>query len=125
MVKWFTYDPDLVQNNYETRFKNWVGKWTQTVLHTFRSKEKFGLQNQDHFRYLQISDFTSKKFPRAVPSGRDEENVTVQKITSKLYSVLQHLKIDHTLDIKGRWEAEGGFTVLQEEWERLVDSSGR
>lgn len=137
MFKWFAYDPDFVPNNYDTRFKNWTENgltayctlFDQDKVLSFQDlKEKFGLHNQDHFRYLQIRDFTSKKFPRDVITGRDEiliifqrayKNVTLQKIISKLYSALQNLKSDHTLDIKERWEAEGGLTVSQEDWDRI------
>ena len=60
MFKWFTYDPDFIPNNYGTRFKNWIGNGLMAyctlldqdiVLSTQDIKDKFGLQNQDHFRH--------------------------------------------------------------------------
>lgn len=121
---------------YDTRFKSWTDNGLtayctlldQDKVLSFQDlKEKFGLQNQDHFRYLQIRNFMSKKLLKEFSPGRDEilnifqrayNNATLQKIISKLYSALQNLKSDHTLDIKERWEAEGGLTVSQEEWDR-------
>lgn len=97
IFKWFAYDPDFIPNNYDTRFKNWIENGIiayctlldQNKVSSFQDlKEKFGLQNQDHFRYLQIRDFMDKKFPRDLTSGRDEiinifqrayKNGTVQK----------------------------------------------
>ena len=137
MFKWFANDPDCIPNKYDTRFKGWIGNGLTaycTLLDkdTVRSfqdlKDKFGLQNQDHFRYLQIRDFVKKKFPTDVTSGREEilnifqrayENATFQKIISKLYLALQNLKSDHTLYIKQRWETEGSLTLSQEEWDRI------
>ena len=62
--KWFAYDPDFRPNNYDTRFKNWAENGLtayctlldQDKVSSFQDlKGEFGLQNQDHFRYLQFT----------------------------------------------------------------------
>ena len=91
------HDPDFRPNNYDTRLKNWAENGLtayctlleQDKVSSFQDlKDKFGLQNQDHFRYLQIRDYMNKKFPRGVTSERDEilnifqrayKNATLQK----------------------------------------------
>jgi hypothetical protein len=42
-----------------------------------------------------------------------------RKVFSKLYFDLQDLKKYHNLHMKTRWEAEGGFKITLEEWERI------
>lgn len=137
MFKWFAYDSDLKPSNYDKRFKNWTENGLtayctlldQDKVFSFQDlKEKFGFEKYDYFRYLQIRNFMNKKFPKEVILEREEilnifqrayRNVSLKKMTSKLYSALQNLKNNHTLDIKERWEAEGGFTISQEEWDRI------
>lgn len=137
LLKWFAYDSEFRPNNYDTIFKKWTKNGLTayctlldrgTIMSFQDLKDKFGLQNQDHFRYLQIRDFFNKKFPSNVITGGEEilnifqrayKNANLQKLISKLYSALQILKSDHTLDIKARWEAEGGLIITQEEWDRI------
>ena len=110
MFKWFSYDSDFVPSVYDTRFKSWTENGLTAfctlldqdkVLSFHDLREKFGLQNQDHFRYLQIRDFMSKKFLKDFTSRRDEilnffqrvyNNATLQKIIPKPYSARQNLK---------------------------------
>lgn len=93
-------------------------------------RDNHNLQNQDHFRYLQIRDFISKKFLKDETIIGDEildifqkahNDGTYQKIISRLYRALQNLKGDHTLNIKTGWEAEGNLTITVEEWDRICE----
>ena len=120
LLKWFAYDSEFRPNNYDIRFKKWTKNGLTayctlldrcTVMSFLDLKDRFDLQNQDHFRYLQIRDFFIKKIPSEVISGEEEilnifqgayKNANLQKLISKLYSGLQILKSDHTLDIKAR-----------------------
>jgi len=81
MFKWFSYDSDFVPSVYDSRFKSWIENGLtayctlldQDKVLSFQDlKEKVGLQNQDHFRYLQIRDFMRKKLLKDFTSGRDK-----------------------------------------------------
>lgn len=137
VFKWFAYDPDFMPSKYDTRFRSWIGNGltayctllNQGAVLSFQDlKDNFNLQNQDHFRYLQIRDFIGKKFPKDDIIMGEEildifqkayKDATYQKAISKLYVALQNLKRDHTQNIKARWEAEGSFTMTLEEWDRI------
>ena len=77
---------------------------------------------------MQIRDYASKKFPKAEILFKEQiigifrrafKDAPYRKVFSKLYFDLQDLKKYHNLHMKTRWEAEGGFKITLEEWERI------
>ena len=138
-LKWFAYDPDFRPSRYDMRFRSWIGKGLSAYCTLLKQgnvmafqdlKDKFDLQNQDLFRYLQIRDFINRKILRREDETAIEiiqlfqnayADSTYQKIVSRLYGVLQDMKGDNTLNIKARWEAEGNIDISAEEWERICE----
>ncbi|XP_062396829.1 LINE-1 retrotransposable element ORF2 protein isoform X1 [Sardina pilchardus] len=138
ILKWFAYDSDFIPSIYDKQFLVWNSKGLSTyssllkqdlVLSFQELKDRFGLENQDHFRYLQIRDFIQKSFIRKekVP-GKDiiidiflkaSEDVACKKTISRLYVALQALTGDNTMSIKSRWEKDSGLSLSQEEWEGI------
>ncbi len=78
IFKWFAYDSAFKLGTYDTRLNFWSEKGltayctyctlsNQGAVMCFQDlKDNFSLQNQDHFRYLQIRDFMGKKFVKTV-----------------------------------------------------------
>ena len=138
-LKWFAYDPDFRPSRYDMRFRSWIGKGLsayctlvkQGNVMSFQDlKDKFDLQNQDLFRYLQIRDYIIRNILRTEDATAIQiiglfknayADSTYQKVVSKLYGILQDMKGDNTLNIKAKWEAEGNIDISTEEWERICE----
>lgn len=65
IIKWFAYDSGFLPSIYNKQFLVWTDKGLTTYssllnqdqMFSFQElKDRFGLENQDHFRYLQIRD---------------------------------------------------------------------
>lgn len=143
IFRWLAYDPDFIPSKHDIRFKSWVLNGltahctllNQGVMYSFQDlKEKFNLQNQDHFRYLQIRNFIGKTFPKHDPAMGMEiieifqnayRDGNYRKVISRMYQALQLVKGGHTMYIKERWEAEGGSTITPEEWVRICEQQWR
>jgi len=139
IFKWFAYDPEFRPSTHDRRFRGWIGNGLSTYYSLLKQgnvmsfqelKDKFNLQNQDLFRYLQIRDFINRKLLiREDATGVEiiglfksaYADSTYQKIVSDLYVALQNMKGDNTLNIKGRWETEGNLIISTEEWERICE----
>lgn len=69
-LKWCAYDTHFAPNKLDTRFKDWTNKGLTalcTVMEEGRlisfdkMKEKYSLETQDLYRYLQMRHFVNKK----------------------------------------------------------------
>uniref|UniRef100_A0A671TVT9 Reverse transcriptase domain-containing protein n=1 Tax=Sparus aurata TaxID=8175 RepID=A0A671TVT9_SPAAU len=133
ILKWCAYDTRFAPNQLDTRFKEWTNKGLtalckiikeNTLLSFEQIKDKYALEAQDFYRYLQLRHFVSDKlkyisesskqlldlFKRAYSSNKD------RGIISGLYKGLINKKAHSSLYIKEKWEVEGGIDLTEEEW---------
>ena len=136
ILKWFAYDSQFIPSQHNYRFKEWTSLGLTTYYSliskgTVRSfqdlTDKFGLQNQDLYRYLQIRDYIGKKMIKHYEPENDILQVFVKaykddpykKIISKLCTSLQSLNKENTSNVKSRWETEGNIIISQDNWKEI------
>ena len=68
ILKWCAYDTDFTPNKLDTRFKDWTGITALcniikegTPFSFEMLKEKFLLEKQDFYQYLQMQHYVNKK----------------------------------------------------------------
>ena len=133
IFRWCAYDTQFAPNKLDNRFKDWTIRGITAIckiikdnrlLSFERIKEKYALETQDFYRYLQLRHFVSERiknqseqgkplldiFKRAYNSHKD------RGIISGLYKGLINMKTHSTLYIKTKWEMEGGLDLTEEEW---------
>ena len=133
ILKWCTYDTRFAPNQLDTRFKERTNKGLtalckiikeNTLLSFEQIKEKYALEAQDFYHYLQLRHFVSDKlkyisesskqlldlFKRAYSSNKD------RGIIAGLYKGLINKKAHSSLYIKEKWEVEGEIDLTEEEW---------
>ena len=90
-------------------------------------KTKYGLENRDHFRYLQLRDYfakevhTVKTLNGVLDIMTRTYNGTEVKAVSVLYQNLRDSEAASTLYIKEKWERELNENITQEEWQDMCE----
>ena len=132
ILKWCAYDTGLTPNKLDNRFKIWAAKGLtvlcnimkeETLLSFDMLKEKFLLEKQDFYRYLQVRHYVHKKVKNITQprSGLIEiftkaYNSNTVRIISCMYKGLLTLKKHSTLYVKTKWEKEAEMIISEEEW---------
>ncbi len=79
ILKWCAYDTQFAPNKLDMRFKDWTNKGLtaickiikdNTLLSFERIKEKYALETQDFFHYLQLRHFVSDKINNLSESSK-------------------------------------------------------
>lgn len=137
VLRWIAFDPDFVPAFIDHRFKQWTMNGITAfccimengVMMSFQTmKEKFGLENHDLFRYLQLRHYLSKEIiSERIPADGMVQLITrayvngTNKIVSGLYRRLMSARAVSTEYIKVKWEKELGIAITKEDWENICD----
>ena len=130
---WCAYDTQFAPNKLDTRFKEWTNKGLtalckvtkENTLFSFEMmKEKYALETQDFYRYLQLRHFVNDKLKNISESSRQLLDLFKRAygsnkgrgIISGLYKGLINKKSHSSLYIKTKWEMEGRIDLTEEEW---------
>ena len=127
---------DFLPAKLDTGFVKWAEKGLVTVDQlfegtTFRAfsqlQTKFGIAQNDMFRYFQIRHYLLKHKEwdkiRDLPNNLElfwievveKQNLSRKRISS-LYNRIRLDTSDNTLDIKGKWELEANIIIADDEW---------
>lgn len=95
-----------------------------TLLSFEKIKEKYSLETQDFYRYLQLRYFVSDKIKYVSESSKQLLGLfkgaygsnNNRGIISGPYKGLISMKAHSTKYIKTKWEMEGGIALTEEEW---------
>lgn len=138
ILSWCAYDSDFPPNKLDPRFKLWIKKAITSLsgitqeneIMSFQLlKEKFSLEKEDFYRYLQLRNYHSQNVKRK--SNREDSKALNQLFTeaykseinrniiSQLSKSLHNLNNYSTRYIKDKWEKEGGLTIADEEWQNI------
>ncbi len=126
------FQPSLLDNG----FKMWYDKGIHSiedlyVNNTFASFEqlskKFGLTNNHFLRYLQIRDFTRKRFanfPSLPPPSCLDSLLRVNRLNkSRISFIYSHImdSCNHSIShIREQWENDLGIQLSDEEWDMAL-----
>uniref|UniRef100_A0A3B1J8B1 Reverse transcriptase domain-containing protein n=1 Tax=Astyanax mexicanus TaxID=7994 RepID=A0A3B1J8B1_ASTMX len=137
VIRWCAYDTDFIPNKLDTRFKIWSLKGITAFcnimvkynLQDFQTiKEKYSLENQDFYRYLQIRHYFNKTIK--INSFDDSilklfieayQSQPLTGIISKMYEGLMELTGNSTEYIKQKWEKESCQSISNERWPRICE----
>lgn len=139
IIRWIGYDSDFLPNRMDARFKQWADKglikhsdlYEGGTLRQFQDlKNRFGLTNQDFYRFLQLRHYLEKTMKK---EELQQTNLGIVRIfllsyksdpgrgnISKIYKVLQGLVKEDTAYIKEKWEKESNITMQMETWEKII-----
>ena len=136
LLSWFAYDDGFKPNLSDHNFKNWGRKGLTAmctltkngnVMNFQELKTKYGLENRNHFRYLQLRDYfakevhTVKTLNGVLDIMTRTYNGTEVKAVSVLYQNLRDSEAASTLYIKEKWERELNENITQEEWQDMCE----
>lgn len=133
ILRWVTHDKDFKPAQMDGRFKQWLSKGITTyclisdkgTLHCFQKlKDKYDLENQDFFRYLQVRAHFNCGVSTTEESSSDLINILIEayksklnrKLISKIYTCLQSFSGTSTLNVKSKWEKEAKITISENDW---------
>lgn len=133
ILKWCAYDSDFTPNKMDTRFKDWTNKGITALCNVMKEgtllsfemlKEKYLLDKQDFYRYLQMRHYVNMKVENITEASaclielfrKAYNSDTGSRIISCIYKGLLNLKTHSTSYIKTKWEKEGGINISEEEW---------
>lgn len=136
LLKWIAFDSNFCPNKYDITFKQWIDKGITTwctitkegVLLSFRDmKCRFGLENQDFFRYLQIRDYFEKEIKvnihnksyKIIRVLSDIHKGSRIKPISAFYVSFSENRKNSTLYIKNKWESELKTDIIEEDWYKM------
>lgn len=127
---------EFIPARLDKGFERWKDKGLEvldqlfegTVLKSFEQiKEKYGLANEDFFRFLQLRDYLKKhkEWEKicSLPSKIEHlfisiiQGTVTKKFISYLYKALQEDLGENNLDIKEKWELEMNTVISDKQWE--------
>lgn len=132
MLKWCAFDSDFLPNKLDSRFKLWTSKGITTLSNLIKDgkvvsfdilKQKYALEKQDFYRYLQIRHYIDTNLDTVSDANIDllklfknsYDGNSNKKLISILYKYLT--KKSHSTEyVKTIWEREGGITISDDEW---------
>lgn len=130
ILSWFAFDPGFIPGINDKGFKQWVKKGITAIctmvkrgkLQSFEKlRDKFGLDEHEQYRYLQIRDYYEKE----IKTDTDNEVIEVFKrayegkkcrVISALYGSLMSCRKSSSLYIKEKWEKDLKEQITEEEW---------
>ena len=139
-LRWIAFDSDFKPNCMDSRFKFWMDKGItayysiieKNTLQSFQTlREKYNLEKQDFFRYLQLRHYflkeIDKKQTKPEPNGIIQliiqtYNSSTKSIISKLYQGIANGRGTSTSYIKERWEKELHDTITSQQWENICEN---
>lgn len=113
-------------------FKNWIDKGITSIcgivkedeIMSFQTlKQMFHLENQDHYRHLQLRNFYTWSIKNQTPTTATPliqlfvnayKSETKKGVISQIYKSLHDLSNYSTKYIKERWEKEGGQAITDD-----------
>ena len=132
-LKWCGYDSDFTPNKMDTRLKKWRDNgitalcniMNGNILFSFEMiQEKYLLEKQDFFRYLQLRHFVNENVKKVTEANsslielfkRAYKSNCSKGVISAIYKRFLDLKTHSTAYIKAKWEKESGIDISEEEW---------
>lgn len=135
--RWCAYDTDFHPNKSDKRFQMWNKKGL-TTYHSFTHKgtlqdfqslqTKFGLEQADFFRFLQMRDYFNKHCKCSNLSAIESDFLKIlksahatwiKKAISKLYNGMLNARQHNTLHIKYKWEHEAESVITVKDWAKI------
>lgn len=135
ILKWYAYDSDFKPNKLDTRFKFWTCSGITTLSKLIKDrnvisfeilKQKYSLEKQDFYRYLQVRHYINKTIDltkvnhdlvRLLMNTYDAKNN--KKLISSICKCLVDHKSHSTYYVKELWEKEGDISISIEEWTEM------
>ena len=136
-IRWIGYNSDFLPNRMDTRFKQQANKglikhsdlYEGGTMRQFQDlKTRFGLTNQDFYRFLPLRHYLEKITKR---EELQQAYLGIVKIfllgykshpgrgnISRIYKVLQELVGEDTVYIKEKWEKESNMQM--ETWGIII-----
>uniref|UniRef100_A0A8D0ATN1 Uncharacterized protein n=1 Tax=Sander lucioperca TaxID=283035 RepID=A0A8D0ATN1_SANLU len=132
-LRWFAYDSKFKPGTYDPVFKEWAQKgMTVSAGGEFLSfqdlKTKYGLENKDFYRYMQLrNDFTKEIRPvetinKVIGVIMDSYKQKGSRPISAFYQALGESRGESTLYIKAKWETELKIQIQEEEWYHMCET---
>lgn len=138
LLRWPAYDPNFKPASQDLRFKQWIREGITSYSSLVKNgelvdfqymSEKYGLERQDFYRYLQIRHYFVKEVKG---SSKEELSVVTQmfikaynsgptrQIIGALYLSILLMKNNSTDCIKQKWERELDIEISSEEWTLII-----
>lgn len=135
MLRWPVYDKCFIPNTQDQRFKHWASCGITALCTVIKEgsilsfqdlKERFSLDNQDHFRYLQLRNYYNKEVKPNINVDKNRVIKTVigaysfksKRIISVLYKQLMESK-GNTTYVKHKWEKELNVDISEDDWVQI------
>ncbi|KAF3844504.1 hypothetical protein F7725_007667 [Dissostichus mawsoni] len=136
ILSWFAYDNRFKPNLGDQNFKEWETKGITAMCTVTKNgsmmsfvdlKEKYGLENSDFFRYLQLRDYFIKEIQTKTSNGVIDilirtYNRTRLKATSALHKNKRDSRATSTVYINKKWVKELSIEITTEEWLNMCQS---
>lgn len=137
LLSWFAYDDRFKPSLSDHNFRDWGRKGLTSmctltkngnVMNFQELKTSYGLENRDHFRYLQLRDYFIKEIQTVKTSNGVLDVMTRTysgtkfKAVSVLYRNLRDSEAASTLYIKEKWERELNINITLEEWHEMCET---
>lgn len=133
-LRWIQYDTDFKPSQIDKRFKFWTlrGITAYTLISktgemdSFQTlKDKYDLDKQDFFRYLQVRTYFNCKIK--TNSSSDLIDIMMEaykskinrKLIARFYRCLQSYDKNSTFYIKTKWEKEAKITISEDDWMKI------
>lgn len=139
-LRWVAYDTDFVPNSMDSRFKFWMNRGITAFcrliqnnrLHSFQTiREKYNLEKQDFFRYLQLRQYflkeMGKKEANTVPNDiiqliTQTYTIGSKSVISRLYQGIVKGRGSSTNYIREKWEKEIKERISPQQWENICEN---
>lgn len=120
ILKWCAYDSEFTPNQMDPSFKNWIDKGITSICGIVKEdeimgfqtlKQMFHLENQDHYRHLQLRNFYTRSIKNQTPTTARPliqlfvnayKSETKKGVISQIYKSLHDLSNYSTKYIKER-----------------------
>ena len=137
LLGWFSYDDGFKPGVNDYNFRDWSRKGFTAMCKLMKNghimsfqelKTDYGLENRDHFRFLQLRDYfikeiqTVKNLNGVLDVMIRTYNGTKLKAVSVLYRNLRDSEDVSTLYIKEKWEKELKINITVEEWQSMCEA---
>uniref|UniRef100_A0A671XN45 Reverse transcriptase domain-containing protein n=1 Tax=Sparus aurata TaxID=8175 RepID=A0A671XN45_SPAAU len=133
LIQWIAYDRCFIPSSLDQTFKQWITSGVTAMCTLIKNgnfmnfqeiKQKYNLNNRDHFRYLQIRDYFDKEIRHNVDLDNNGIIRTIigvynskkYRIISTVYHNLMERRGNTTSYVKLKWEGELGVNISEDEW---------
>ena len=100
LIQWIAYDRRFIPSSFDQTFKQWIPSEITVMCTLIKNgnfmsfheiKQKYNLNNQDHFRYLQIRDYFDKEIKQNVNLDNNRIITNIIGIyNSKKYRIISY-----------------------------------